>query len=97
MLEPVGRVDGKPERLNENQRIAFQGCIFGWYGFYSGSEKAAEWIAADFRNAEVLFPYLNGDELNSRSDCSSSRWVIDFNEKNQQNAQQYRMPWQHCL
>jgi len=97
LLEPVGRVDGKPERLNENQRIAFQGCILVGTGFILDPKKAAEWIAADFRNAEVLFPYLNGDELNSRSYCSSSRWVIDFNEKNQQNAQQYRMPWQHVF
>jgi hypothetical protein len=27
-----------------------------------------------------LFPYLNGEDLNSRWDFSASRWVIDFND-----------------
>ena len=27
---------------------------------------------------DVLFPYLNGEDLNSRPDQSPSRWVINF-------------------
>ena len=33
--------------------------------------EAQKWIAADARNAEVLFPYLNGEDLNSRPDNSA--------------------------
>lgn len=37
-------------------------------------------IAKDARNREVLFPYLNGEDLNSRWDQSPSRWVINFRD-----------------
>ena len=97
LLEPVGRVEGKPERLTENARIAFQGCIVLGKGFILEPEEAREWIAEDPHNAEVLFPYLNGEDLNSRSDCSASRWVVDFNERSQEVARQYKMPWQRVF
>ena len=29
---------------------------------------------------QYLFPYLNGEDLNSRWDCSASRWVINFHD-----------------
>jgi hypothetical protein len=48
-------------------------------GFILDVAEAQEWIATDPRNADVLFPYLNGEDLNSRPDASASRWVIDFN------------------
>lgn len=97
LLEPAGRVEGKPERLVENAGIAFQGCIVLGKGFILEPEEAGEWIAEDPRNAEVLFPYLNGEDLNSRSDCSASRWVVDFNERSQEVARQYRLPWRHVF
>ena len=97
LLEPAGSVKGKPERLNENQGIAFIGCYVLGKGFILDPEEAAEWIAADSRNAEVLFPYLNGDDLNSRPDCSSSRWVIDFNSRREEEASTYSLPYQRIL
>jgi len=54
---------------------------------------AEKWIAADPRNAEVLFPYLNGDDLNSRPDSSASRWVIDFGEMADDDARSFKLPW----
>jgi hypothetical protein len=38
-------------------------------------------IEADECNAEVLLPYLNGDDVNSGPDNSASRWVIDLNDR----------------
>ncbi|MDX2401500.1 hypothetical protein, partial [Microbacterium algeriense] len=52
-----------------------------------------EWIAADPRNAQVLFPYLNGEDLNSRPDASPSRWVIDFNDWPEERAQEFPIPY----
>jgi hypothetical protein len=37
----------------------------------------------------VLSPYLNGQDLNTRPDCSASRWVIDFHDWDQERAKQY--------
>lgn len=93
LLEPEGRVTGKPERLAENAGIAFQGCIVLGKGFILEPQEARAWITEDPRNAEVLFPYLNGEDLNTRPDCSASRWIIDFNERPQAVAAEYVAPW----
>ena len=93
LLEPTGRVEGRPKRLAENAGIAFQGCIVLGKGFILEPEEAREWIVEDSRNAEVLFPYLNGRDVNSRPDFSASRWVIDFNDRNERQAQSYTLPY----
>ena len=47
-------------------------------GFVLEPEEAQRLIEKDPRNKDVLFPYLNGEDLNSRPDQSPSRWVINF-------------------
>lgn len=93
LLEPAGRVQGQPKRLAENAGIAFQGCIVLGMGFVVEPDEAAAWIEEDAPNAEVLFPYLNGEDLNSRPDSSASRWVIDFGTRPLAEAQRYRSPF----
>lgn len=93
LLEPQGRVEGKPLRLAENADIAFAGCYVLGMGFVLKPEEAQEWITEDPSNGEVIFPYLNGEDLNSRPDCSASRWVIDFNDWPEQKARRYRLPF----
>ena len=73
--------------------IAFQGCIVLGMGFVLDPDEAAEWIDADPANADVLFPYLNGEDLNSRADASPSRWVIDFNDRSEAAARRYSLPY----
>ena len=97
LLEPAGRAEGRPERLAENAGAAFIGCYVLGKGFILEPEEAQEWIAADPRNADVLFPYLNGEDLNSCPDCSASRWVVDFNERVQGEARKYGLPWRHVI
>jgi hypothetical protein len=92
LLESGGRVDGDPIRLEENAGIAFQGCNVLGLGFVLNPEEAGSWIKRDARNAEVLFPYLNGEELNSHPDSSATRWVIDFNERSLVEASTYEIP-----
>ncbi len=93
LLEPAGRVSGNPIRLAENAGIAFQGCIVLGMGFVVDVAEAQEWIAADASNAGVLFPYLNGEDLNQRPDASASRWVIDFNDRSESAASRYGLPF----
>jgi hypothetical protein len=59
---------------------SFQGSIVLGKGFVLTPEEAERLIATDPRNKDVLFPYLNGEDLNSRSDQSPSRWVINFKD-----------------
>ncbi len=89
LLEPEGRVSGRPIRLAENVGISFIGCYVLGMGFVLEPDEANRWLDEDPRNAEVLFPYLNGEDLNSRPDSSASRWVIDFNDRNLGSAEKY--------
>jgi len=93
LLEPSGRAEGNPLRLAENSGVGFIGCYVLGMGFVLDVDEAQEWIAADARNADVLFPYLNGEDLNSRPDASASRWVIDFREMAEAEAASYSAPW----
>ena len=93
-LEPAGRVTGNPHRLAANAGISFQGCIVLGKGFVLNAEQARDMIAADSSNAGVLFPYVNGEDLNSRPDSSGSRWVIDFNDWPVERCTSYRLPWE---
>ncbi|KUO20838.1 Eco57I restriction-modification methylase domain-containing protein [Streptomyces dysideae] len=97
LLEPSGRMDGAPVRLLENDEVAFQGCVVVGMGFVLEAAEAAEWIAVDSHNKDVLFPYLNGEDLNSSPNTSASRWVIDFNDRPKVAAERYELPYQRVL
>ena len=97
LLEPAGRAEGKPQRLVENQGIAFQGCIVHGEGFILKPKEAQNWIEKDSNNAEVLFPYLIGKDLNSRPDCSASRWIVNFNNWTEVRAAEYEIPYTYLL
>lgn len=73
-----GSASGKPFRLKVNEGLSFQGSIVLGMGFVMSPEEAQALIERDRRNKDVLFPYLNGEDLNSRPDQSPSRWVINF-------------------
>lgn len=78
LLTAQSRVSGKPFKLKANEDKSFQGSIVLGMGFVLTPEEAAALIEKDERNRQVLFPYLNGEDLNSRPDQSPSRWVINF-------------------
>jgi hypothetical protein len=92
-LDPVSRVEGSPERLAANAGLSFIGSYVLGLGFTTSPEQAREWIARDPRNQDVLFPYLNGQDLNSRPDCSASRWVINFHDWPLDKARTYPEPF----
>ncbi len=84
-----GLSSGNPLRLKENANIAFKGVEVNGMGFVLEPVEANALISKDARNKEVMFPYLNGDDLNSRPDQSASRWVINFNGRELENAEKY--------
>lgn len=91
LLEPTGTTTGRPFKLADNAGVAFQGCVVLGSGFIIEADEAAEWIEQDPCLADVLFRYMNGDDLNGRPDCSASRWVIDFYGKTLEEAQHYQI------
>ncbi|MFI1978709.1 Eco57I restriction-modification methylase domain-containing protein [Streptomyces wedmorensis] len=88
-LESASRVSGTVYRLAANRAMTFQGSNILGLGFTMDSARAQELITKDGRYRDVLFPYLNGQDLNSRPDSSASRWVINFHEWSREEAQRY--------
>jgi type I restriction-modification system DNA methylase subunit len=69
---------GKPFPLKQNENKSFQGSIVLGKGFVLEPGQASELINKNPRNKDVLFPYLNGEDLNSDPEQKPSRWVINF-------------------
>ncbi len=95
LLEPEGRVTGSPIRLAENVGRAFKGIEVTGMGFTIEPLTAANWLAEDPRNAEILFPYLNGEDLNSDPRCEAPRWIIDFGLRSESESQGFPMAFAH--
>lgn len=93
-LDPKSRVSGNPHRLVANADQSFQGSNVLGEGFVLEPEQARELIQKNPRNREVLFPYLIGKDLNSRPDCSPSRWVINFGSMSEEEAREYPEPFE---
>ena len=82
-------VIGKPMPLKSNSGKSFQGSIVLGKGFILTQEEALALIDNDPRNKEVLFPYLNGDDLNNSPTQEPSRWVINFFDWSEEKARTY--------
>ncbi|RKS25631.1 hypothetical protein CLV94_0669 [Flavobacterium endophyticum] len=80
---------GKPMPLAANKGKSFQGSIVLGKGFVLSIEEAEKLIRKNPRNKDVLFPYLNGDDLNNSSNQEPSRWVINFFDWNEEKARTY--------
>lgn len=89
-LEPASRVIGQPGRLAANRSVAFLGHHVNGLGFAMTGEEADELCANDRRSGDVVHPYLVGQDINSRPDCSASRWIINFHDWNLATAESYR-------
>jgi len=84
----------EPKRLAANQGRAFAGAlVVSIDGFTLSPAEAQKLIQRDRRNSDCLFPFLNGEDLNSRSDQSASRWIIQFDERSEQDARSYPDLW----
>ncbi|MBL6955874.1 MAG: restriction endonuclease [Chlorobium phaeobacteroides] len=69
---------GNPLPLKQNEGKSFQGSIVLGKGFVLEPQQAEALIRKNPKNRDVLFPYLNGDDLNTNPDQAPSRWVINF-------------------
>lgn len=80
---------GEPYQLAANQNKSFQGSIVLGKGFVLEPTEAKALIEKDSRNKEVLFPYLNGRDLNNEIDQAPTRWVINFFDWPEEKAKEY--------
>ena len=77
----------KTLQCNLEPPISFNGQMLGHKGFLLTAEQKAKIIAGDAASSEVIFPYLNGDEMLTGG--TPDRFVLDFETKNQLEAAAY--------
>lgn len=58
-------------------------------GFVISRELYEEWTNLDPRYREVLWPYINGKELNTITAVTPPRYVINFQDRNEKEAEQF--------
>ena len=89
MLYPVPKSKWRKQRLIENINQSFIGSYVLGMGFTMSPEEASNLIAMDARNADVLFPYLGGEDLNQSPTQTAPRWVINFFDWDEEKARSY--------
>ena len=80
---------GTPFPLSENELKSFQGFIPLGSGFNLPTSQAKDLIAADHRNAQVLFPCLNGRQLYSSPALEAEDWIVFFGDMDERTARIY--------
>ena len=88
-LTPVGRVAGQPKRLAEYATQSFVGVAVQGSGFILEGHEANDLFGDDPNYGEVVWPYLNGDDLNRSPHLRASRWIINFFDWSVEEAQKY--------
>jgi type II restriction/modification system DNA methylase subunit YeeA len=89
----------KVQGLTENRGVSYMGDTKGGAFDVSG-ELARAWLQLPTnpngrRNAEVLRPWRNGQDITRRS---SDKWIIDFGwEMSEQEASLFEAPFQHVI
>ena len=83
-----------PATLVANSGKSFQGSIILGMGFtFDDSDKKGianpisemhDFIGRDRRNQEVIFPYIGGEEVNTKPDHTYHRYVVDFGSHDEQ-------------
>jgi type I restriction-modification system DNA methylase subunit len=92
-LEVGSQTEGEPFRLSENRGKSLKGYVLGGDGFQLTAAEADAMISEDPNNAEVLFPYLNGKDVNSSPTQESSGWAVNFGERTIAQAKRYESPF----
>lgn len=87
------REEWSPKAIRAGANIAFIGSYVLGKGFVLTADEAAQFLNDDPKNADVLFPYLDGDDLKSVPEQRPTRWVISFWDWPQDRARKYKLPW----
>jgi hypothetical protein len=85
----------EPKTLDENTDRVYQGSIFLGDGFLLTHEEADKLIKANQRNKEIIFPVINGQEVNNQPDHTPARQIINFSDWPIQKAEMFNQAFTH--
>ena len=74
----TNRDNWEPVKLAENAGLVHQGNVLLGKGFIMKSIEANSYLERDPSSAEILFPFLRGQQINQSPNHSTSDWVITF-------------------
>ena len=74
-------------RANMSPQRCFTGQMLGHAGFLLDAQQRSAILAADNVSAEVIYPYLNGDD--ALGGVELNRYVLDFEQRDQIAASKY--------
>jgi hypothetical protein len=80
--------------LQQNEGRVYAGPFVYGDGFLLTEAEAKEMIAASAENAEVILPYLIGQDINGNPQHKASRFVVAFEERTEAEAQKYTLPFE---
>jgi len=80
---------GEPAALLVNSDKSFIGSFVNGQGFVLDTSAASQLLRSDKQNNEVVFPYVNGQDINSMPQIVPERWVIDFFDRPLDAAEKY--------
>jgi len=84
----------KVVNANRNPKKVFQGQTHGHEGFLIPQKEALKWLKKHPEYAEVLKPFLNGNELVAAAGSQPKRFVIDFTLHDVIAAANFKEPFQ---
>ncbi|MBX7203667.1 MAG: N-6 DNA methylase, partial [Bacteroidia bacterium] len=87
----------KPFKLYVNNGKSGLGYYILGDGFILNREEQDQLIADNPSNADVIFPYLNGDDINNDVTQGSDRSVIYFSNWELERAKKYKEPFQRVF
>ncbi|MGA7385423.1 MAG: type IIL restriction-modification enzyme MmeI [Methylocella sp.] len=82
------------QKLDQNGGRVFQGTILLGEGFKIDEAIAREWLAADERNEQILYPFLGGNEINNSANAEPLCWVINFWDWPEEKAASFPVPYE---
>ncbi|WP_186030112.1 Eco57I restriction-modification methylase domain-containing protein [Burkholderia gladioli] len=85
---------GEPLKIQMNAAKMFQGSIFLGDGFLMDHCEAEKLREDDPKNSDVLFPIINGQELNRDPEQKPGRTIINFFDWPIERAREYKGPFQ---
>ena len=89
MLYPAPESGHRRQRLVANNNKSFVGSYVLGMGFTMSAAQAQSLVAKNPRNADVMMPYLGGEDLNQSPTLTAPRWIINFRDWSKQRAEEY--------
>lgn len=86
-----------PNRLFANNGLVYMGSSVTGDGFLISSDDREKFIDEDIRNSDVIYPYLNGYQLNNSVDFKGKNYIINFWDMPEESAKEYKAPYERLL